>query len=83
MEKNVYKKKLFSIYTVYYVYCIYIEAYFFRSCLDFTANKFKEILFCLFEVLFGIFALSVLANRPLFAANQEYKSTQKVFSTKL
>ena len=22
MEKNVYKKKLFSIYTVYYVYCI-------------------------------------------------------------
>ena len=29
MEKNVYKKKLFSIYTVYYVYCIYIEAYFF------------------------------------------------------
>ena len=49
-EKNVYKKKLFSIYTVYYVYCIYIEAYFFRSCLDFTANKFKEILFCLFEV---------------------------------
>ena len=28
-------------------------------------------------------ALSVLANRPLFAANQEYKSTQKVFPTKL
>ena len=55
----------------------------FRSCLDFTANKFKKILFCLFEVLFGIFVLSVLANRPLFAANREYKSTQKVFSTKL
>ena len=29
MEKNVYKKKLFSILTVYYVYCMYIEAYFF------------------------------------------------------
>ena len=34
-----------------------------RSCLDFTANKFKKILFCLFEPLLGIFALSFLANR--------------------
>ena len=54
-----------------------------RSCLDFTANKFKKILFCLFEPLLGIFALSFLANRPLFAANRECKSTQKAFSTKL
>ncbi len=42
-----------------------------RSCLDFTANKFKKILFCLFEVLFGIFVLSVLANRPLFIFNED------------
>ena len=40
-------------------------------------------LFGLFEVLFGIFALSLFANRPLFAANREYKSTQKLLSTKL
>ena len=29
ISRNVYKKKTFSIYTVYYVYCMYIEAYFF------------------------------------------------------
>ena len=29
------------------------------------------------KALFGIFVLSVLANRPLFAANRECKSTQK------
>ena len=40
-------------------------------------------LFGLFEALFGIFALSILANRPLFVANREYKSTQKFLSTKL
>ena len=54
-----------------------------RSCLDFTVKKFKNELFCFFEALFGIFALSILANRPLFTANREYKSTQKVLSTKL
>ncbi len=42
-----------------------------------------EELFGLFETFFGIFALSFLANRPLFAANREYKSTQKRPSTKL
>ena len=31
ISKNVYKKKTFSIYTVYYVYCMYIEAYFFKK----------------------------------------------------
>ena len=54
-----------------------------RSCLDFTANKFKNELFGLFVALFGIFALSILANRPLFAANRVYKATQKALSTKL
>ena len=54
-----------------------------RSCLDFTANKFKNELFGLFAALFGIFVLSILANRPLFAANREYKTTQKNLSTKL
>ena len=41
MEKNVYKKKLFSIYTVYYVYCIYIEAYFFSH-----TKKMREQSIC-------------------------------------
>ena len=40
-------------------------------------------LFCLFEVIFDTFALSVLANRPLFAAPRECKSAQKSLSTKL
>ena len=40
------------------------------------------MLFGLFESLFGIFLLSILANRPLFAAPREKKSTQKVFLTK-
>ena len=30
--------------------------------------------FCLFEILFGIFTLFTLANRPLFAATQGCKS---------
>ena len=55
----------------------------FRSCLDFTVNKFNVILFCLFKVLFGIFTLFFLANRPLFAATKQCKSTQKHLSTKL
>ena len=37
-----------------------------RICLDFTVNMFLYGLFGLFEVIFGTFALSVLANRPLF-----------------
>ena len=45
-----------------------------RICFDFTANKFYVVLFCLFEVLFGIFTLFVLANRPLFAATKQCKS---------
>ena len=35
------------------------------------------------EALFGIFIFLVLANRPLFTANQEYKSVQKHHSDKL
>ena len=62
---------------------MYIEAYLFRSCLDFTANKFYVILFSLFEALFTIFTLFVLANRPLFAATKQCKSAQKYLSTKL
>ena len=54
-----------------------------RICLDFTANKFHVILFSLFEALFTIFALFVLANRPLFAATKQCKSAQKHLSTKL
>ncbi len=38
ISKNVYKKKLFSIHTVYYVYSMYREAYFFRICLDFISS---------------------------------------------
>ena len=56
---------------------------FFRICLNFTANKFDVILFCLFEALFGIFTLFALANRPLFAAFKQCKSTQNNLSTKL
>ncbi|MBR3858730.1 MAG: hypothetical protein IKJ18_01760, partial [Bacteroidaceae bacterium] len=52
-------------------------------CLDFTANKFYVILFSLFEALFTIFTLFVLANRPLFAATKQCKSAQKYLSTKL
>ena len=55
----------------------------FRICLDFTANKFHVILFSLFEALFTIFTLFVLANRPLFAATKQCKSAQKYLSTKL
>ena len=33
-----------------------------RICLDFTANKFYVILFSLFEALFTIFTLFVLAK---------------------
>ena len=55
----------------------------FRICLDFTANKFHVILFSLFEALFTIFTLFVLANRPLFAATKQCKSAQKHLSTKL
>ena len=55
----------------------------FRICLDFTANKFYVILFSLFEALFTIFTLFVLANRPLFAATKQCKSAQKYLSTKL
>ena len=54
-----------------------------RIRLDFTANVFNVMLFCLFEPLFGIFALFVLANRPLFAVPKQSKSTQKHLSTKL
>ena len=54
-----------------------------RICLDFTANKFYVILFSLFEALFTIFTLFVLANRPLFAATKQCKSAQKHLSTKL
>ena len=56
---------------------------FLRICLDFTANKFYVILFSLFEALFTIFTLFVLANRPLFAATKQCKSAQKHLSTKL
>ena len=51
--------------------------------MDFTANKFHVILFSLFEALFTIFTLFVLANRPLFAATKLCKSAQKYLSTKL
>ena len=54
-----------------------------RIRLDFTANVFNVMLFCLFEPLFGIFALFVLANRSLFAVPKQSKSTQKHLSTKL
>ena len=54
-----------------------------RICLDFTANKFYVILFSLFEALFSIFTLFALANRPLFAAFKQCKSSQKHLSTKL
>ena len=56
---------------------------FLRICLDFTGNKFYVILFGLFEALFTIFTLFVLANRPLFAATKQCKSAQKYLSTKL
>ncbi|MBQ3237724.1 MAG: hypothetical protein IJA98_01465, partial [Bacteroidaceae bacterium] len=39
--------------------------------------------FSLFEALFTIFTLFVLANRPLFAATKQCKSAQKHLSTKL
>ena len=48
-----------------------------RISLYFTANKLKSLLFGLFGSLFGIFALSALANRPLFAAVGQCKSAQK------
>ena len=51
--------------------------------MDFTANKYYVILFSLFEALFTIFTLFVLANRPLFAATKQCKSAQKYLSTKL
>ena len=51
--------------------------------MDFTVNMFYVVLFCLFEVLFGILALSFLANRPLLAANREDNPTRKHLSTKL
>ena len=53
-----------------------------EAVLDFIADMFKDMLFGLFEILFGIFSLSILANRPLFAAPREKKPTQKVLSTK-
>ena len=45
MKKNVYKKKLFSIYTVYYVYCMYIEAYFFSHTKK-RESKLSVIVIC-------------------------------------
>ena len=33
-----------------------------RSCLDFIADLFENKLFGLFEILFGIFSLSILAR---------------------
>ena len=54
-----------------------------RICLDFTVNKFYIVLFCLPEVLFVIFTLFVLANRPLFASPKQSKSAQKHLSAKL
>ena len=51
-----------------------------RFCFDFTANLFSCLLFGLSEALFGIFTLSVLANRPLFASSRECKSTRKYLS---
>ena len=59
------------------------ESHVLRICLDFTINSFFVILFCLFEVLFGIFTLFVLANRPPFAASKQCQSAQKHLSTKL
>lgn len=44
---------------------------------------FLNLLFGLSEVLYGIFALSFLANRPLCAANRERKVLQKHLSYKL
>ena len=60
-----------------------MKRYKFRICLDFIANQFQEELFGLFEVIFGTFTLSVLANRLLFGASRECKSVQKSLSTKL
>ena len=54
-----------------------------RICLDFTVYCFYVILFRLFESLFGIFTFFDLANRPLFAATKQCKSSQKQLSTKL
>ena len=48
-----------------------------RISLDFTTDKLRSLLFGLFGSLFGIFALSALANRPLFAAVGQCKSAQK------
>ena len=44
---------------------------------------FFILLFGLSEALLGIFVLSILANRPLFAAPWQHKSTQKHLSAKL
>ena len=57
--------------------------YNYRICLDFTVYCFYVILFRLFESLFGIFTFFDLANRPLFAATKQCKSSQKQLSTKL
>ena len=57
--------------------------YNYRICLDFTVYCFYVILFRLFESLFGIFTFFDLANRPLFAAIKQCKSSQKQLSTKL
>ena len=52
----------------------------FRICLDFTANKFYVILFSLFEALFTIFTLFVLANRPLFIFNEDRLDSLSIVS---
>ena len=40
-----------------------------RFCFKITVYMALNLLFCLSKSLFGIFALSFLANRPLFATS--------------
>ena len=54
-----------------------------KNLFGFYRLLFYVILFRLFESLFGIFTFFGLANRPLFAATKQCKSSQKQLSTKL
>ena len=55
----------------------------YRICFRIIASLFLNLLFGLSVGLLGIFALSILANRPLFAAPWQRKSTLKHLSAKL
>ena len=49
------------------IYAFYLDISI-RICFKIIANLFLNLLFGLSVGLLGIFALSILANRPLFAA---------------